>query len=402
MGVLSLTIHNNLVVTVSDEDAHRVSQFKWTMFKKYPYSQELLCFLHHYIIGQRPVDIPEEYVVDHANRDKMDVSKLNLRWVSPSFNTWNRMIAASASSPYRGVTWVDTTQNWKVMFRGQSLGKVADPREGFVRYATAVVQEWPEWASTSDLLTGPGLLSAEEIQQALAGPMIVRSARQKLYGLPLGVHARRKGFYSTFRSKSSGMKSTVDEAQEWYKKARSMYEDDKRLQHWEQDIPMNDQGNALIKLSGKRGQGLTSTVPPLLWHALTFGHSWNVDPDGYVRGTWVGRSTSLHAMVYQLLNPMYVPKHGITIDHINHDTLDHSEVNLRPANQSLQGRNRKKQAGLSTNHMNICKVKRIHRPERPWQARFRYQGKRYDAGYWKTEEEALYALQKMKAKVIKD
>ena len=181
----------------------------------------------------------------------------------------------------------------------------------------------------------------------------------------------------------------ADEQQQW-------------TQHCAQPIPLDADGQAIIHLSGAAGRGLVTQVPSELWHALTFNHSWNLDHNGYAIGTWKGEGVKLHVMVYYLLHPSFVPTPGITIDHINNERLDQAASNLRPATRSLQSRNKKKKPGTSGDVVGIFKVNRQKHPDRPWQALFRYQKKRYDAGYWKTKEAAEFALDKMKARVIPD
>ena len=396
MDTVALKIQDGTEVTISAVDYDRMSKHKWTFFKKYPYAADIGCFLHHYIIGARPTDVPEEYVVDHANRNKTDASIPNLRWVSPSFNSWNRSTSVISSTPYKGVHWDRSKRTWIAKFCGKSLGSFSDAREAFVRYTAAVLQKWPVWASTSDLIVGPGLLSEDEVKQALAQ---VVPFQEKARTLPRGVEQQKNRFRATFRHRHSRLVATVAEAEALYCKAQKAHTDAQWAAHITLPIPVNGEGQAVIQLSGNAGRGMVSTVPSCLWHVLTFGHSWNIDEEGYARGTWGNKSVGLHVMVYTFLHPMFIPRKGISIDHINHIRLDNTDTNLRPATQSLQGRNRAKMEGTTSQHVGVCLVRN---KRRPWKAGFRYNGRRYDVGYWKTEEDALHALDKRKAVVIKD
>ena len=59
--------------------------------------------MHRLVIGARPDGIPEDYVVDHIDRNKRNNRRANLRWVSTSFNIWNTF--KQGSSRYKGVAW---------------------------------------------------------------------------------------------------------------------------------------------------------------------------------------------------------------------------------------------------------------------------------------------------------
>lgn len=72
------------VFVVSDCDYDRVMQHEWRMWA-YLFCVKLKLCLHHFIIGPRPADVPEDYVVDHANRNPLDARRENLRFVSVQF-----------------------------------------------------------------------------------------------------------------------------------------------------------------------------------------------------------------------------------------------------------------------------------------------------------------------------
>ena len=103
MDLVTITQANGIQIVVSAIDVDRVAPYKWYVLGQYLFCQKLQVFLHHHIIGARPSDVPEDYVVDHANRQKFDVSRPNLRWVTCSFNVWNRDTPRSSTNPYKGV-----------------------------------------------------------------------------------------------------------------------------------------------------------------------------------------------------------------------------------------------------------------------------------------------------------
>lgn len=176
MDTTRLDIGSGVIITLSSVDYERVNQYKWHIWNGYPFSNELRCYLHHFVSGPRPRDVPEDYVLDHANRNEHDVSQPNLRWVSRSFNSWNRK--HKSTEGYLGVRWNSLINKWTARFKGQHPGCFAEARDGFSAYAWAAVHEWPLWAPTSDILVGDGLLTFKEMDEittrAVPAPTPVR------------------------------------------------------------------------------------------------------------------------------------------------------------------------------------------------------------------------------------
>jgi hypothetical protein len=73
-------------------------------------------------IVETSCDVPEDWVIDHKNRNKLDNTRENLRWVSRSFNAWNAVRRDSAKMTSR---WGDTAdQQNGAKWRACALNKV--------------------------------------------------------------------------------------------------------------------------------------------------------------------------------------------------------------------------------------------------------------------------------------
>ena len=100
---------NEPILSVGGEDVlidsanfEAFSKVKWTLWSGYAVHPKV-GRMHRLVIGARPDGIPEDYVVDHIDRNKRNNRRANLRWVSTSFNIWNAV--TQGSSQYKGVAW---------------------------------------------------------------------------------------------------------------------------------------------------------------------------------------------------------------------------------------------------------------------------------------------------------
>ncbi len=92
-----------------------------------------------------------EYV-DHANTDKLDCRRANLRLCRQSQNLSNRRKVAVRSSQYKGVTWRKDTQKWMARITSRqtgrliSLGCFEDEIEAAKEYDEAARAQYGEFA----------------------------------------------------------------------------------------------------------------------------------------------------------------------------------------------------------------------------------------------------------------
>ena len=63
------------------------------------------------------LDVKDGDIVDHANRDKLDNRKQNLRIATPSENTQNSKISKHNKSGFIGVWWDKDRKKWEVQIR---------------------------------------------------------------------------------------------------------------------------------------------------------------------------------------------------------------------------------------------------------------------------------------------
>ena len=146
---MKIKLHGNtdLYALISAKDFSRVRQYKWylsssgyaiTAHHRKGYSRSsrhntVNIRMHQWVMGKPP---EEGMQVDHKNRNRLDNSRGNLRWVTHHQNCLNKSPKAGCSSKYKGVS---KTQygTWAVQICSTSLGFFKDEKEAALVYDKA-------------------------------------------------------------------------------------------------------------------------------------------------------------------------------------------------------------------------------------------------------------------------
>ena len=373
---------------ISLDDFPQVSKYEWYLWGDYGHNK-IVGKLHNFIMKERPERIPQDWVIDHINRNPLDCRKINLRWVSLSFNSWNTTIQKTCSSRFRNVTWNKDSKKWQVRFLGKGKGYYKNERDAAYVAAKAAMKEWPLWASSSDLLIGENLLTREEINKLEQESAVESNAQiNQRRALPVGVRQKHDRFVAVLKNKQIGVFDTAEEAKHCYNKAISAEKEREWQSHLDRQITRDAEGVAVIQLSGSAGVGRLSKVPEELWHLLTFKHSWNFSKE-YAHGSWNGKSTLLHIVIFELLYPEYIRNINESIDHIDaSNKLDNRKNNLRMATRNLQAYNKLKKSGCLSKYKGVS----FDKTHNKWVSYITVQGKRHRLGTFKTEAAAVQAL----------
>lgn len=108
-----------------------------------------------------------------------------------------------------------------------------------------------------------------------------------------------------------------------------------------------------------------------------------------------GGSQSFYAVATMRLHRLIKKcPQGLMIDHINGDTLDNRQCNLRVCTNSQNQQNTSSRGG-SSKYKNVSYSQRYNR----WYAKFRYDGHEYFCGYHDTEEQARDSVIKKRAEI---
>lgn len=97
---------------VNSEDYERVVCIHWQMAggyaKGFPFGTRERLSMHRFVLGLKQGDAPGLFV-DHINGDRLDNRRENLRLVTPSGNSQNRIAPTAGVSRFRGVSRNETS-----------------------------------------------------------------------------------------------------------------------------------------------------------------------------------------------------------------------------------------------------------------------------------------------------
>lgn len=133
------------VCKIDHDDALKVKDLKWCLNAKGYIFKNKYGELHRFIIGALPGQ-----VVDHANGDKLDNRKSNLRFCTGWQNSQNMKTPKNSTSGFKGVNWQKGPDKWMariyVVGKQTYLGLFESREEAARAYNEAAVKYFGEFA----------------------------------------------------------------------------------------------------------------------------------------------------------------------------------------------------------------------------------------------------------------
>lgn len=328
------TINKNILV--SEEHIWVLENYKWIINKDgYVVTKinKKSWRLHRYIFIEILKQIPnDDHIIDHINGDKLDNRKENLRILTKSENSRNRLKHKGSTSKYYGVSY-DKNRN-----------------------------KWILNVTSSDNITYSCRYN-EELHAAYHYNILVKELN--LVYNKLNEIKSLKGFKRKKESRSNRSSLKIKE-----RKAP-------------QEIKRNSNNIPIIELFNKRRERVGETLVDEDIYFELMKHTWNLSIQGYVKGLTNDRkSIRLHRFVMNYTGNKIV-------DHINGDKLDNRKENLRIVDSKQNMQNKSKQSNCKSMYIGV------NAQGKKWVATVYLNNKNKYIGTYTTEEEAARARDKI-------
>jgi AP2 domain/HNH endonuclease len=140
-----------LFALVDDSALELVTPYKWSLAHGYAYSSRV-GFMHRFL-----TNAPKDKFVDHADKNRLNNQRANLRHCDRSLNAANNHSSRTNKSGYKGVYWLEPNQKWRAYIRvnGRAvhLGLFDTAHEAAVAYNAAASVAFGSFASLNSVLT---------------------------------------------------------------------------------------------------------------------------------------------------------------------------------------------------------------------------------------------------------
>lgn len=321
-------------VIVSPEDHDAVFSNQLYTFGSYPILRvdgERIT-LHKFIANRMGLVPGKGELIDHENRNKFDARRENLRILNHSQNNQNKDVPCPSASGFRGVYKCVCGPRWQVYYGNKRIGYFDTAEEGARAYDKYIIKfvfrEGITNFKYSETEKNDIVNSDFDVQVGKLRDPAMKGVYWKEINQMYEVRIKGKNIGRMFKE--------LDEAQRARDEAYKKVEDEEEAERLSVPIRRNDNGQAIIPLTGKRGLGKFALVDDELWHEL-MKSSWNLANTGYPQSRINNKLWSLHEYLFRNVER---DTSIMVIDHYpNTNTLDNRMCNLRVATRSENAKN---------------------------------------------------------------
>ena len=327
-----------------------------------------LWLLHRFItIKILKDEIKSGYVIDHINNDRLDNRKENLRIVTFSDNSRNKLKKKTSTSKYYGVFFEKKSKKWRSSI-------IYDNKQFVAIYDNEIdaAYQYDLWVKRFKLITS----KCNNIERPTDFVEYKASIVKKQY--PKGINKHGKKFRITISiNKKSRHIDSVDKLEDAIKIMEEFYKTKKNNVLIIQELKIkfnikkNDDGNYIYNLNNKEIIIDKST------YSLMYKHTFNIN-NNYVK-------TGNKLLSRLLMNCS--DDANLVVDHINGNTLDNRLCNLRLVTQAQNALNQKSSKNSSSKYLGVY----WNKSSKNWRADIRVNGAKKNLGTFERESDAALA-----------
>lgn len=318
---------------MSHEDKTEVENKQIYFSDTYPYLRVdgKRISLHKFIANRMGLVTCQGEVIDHINGNKFDARRDNLRILNHSQNNQNRVMENKPASGFRGVYKCACGPRWAARFGTTLIGYFATSEDGANAYDEYIIKFVHRDGQTN-------FEHSEAAKDEIVKSDFEVQATRKFDPEMKGIYWKEdsQSYEVRVHGKNVGrMFKELDEAQKARDDGYKKYTEEKERKRLAVPVLLNENGQAIIPLTGKRGIGQFCIVDDEMWHELAKS-SWNLANTGYPQARINNELWCLHEY---LMKDVERDKKVMVIDHINTNKLDNRLSNLRVVSRSENARN---------------------------------------------------------------
>ena len=318
---------------VSEEDYEELSKYKWCKSNNYVQGNidNKTWRLHRYImIKLLGNDITSKIPIDHIDNNRLNNTRDNLRIVTHSENSRNRVKKENTTSKYIGVCFNTTSNKW------QSQIKINHKKlNALYENVHHAAHQYNLWCQQYEL----NMPKLNSIPDELLEDFIQHKPRDNR--LPKNITLLKSGKYNvTISGKHIGNYGTLDEAIEVKENTLKEIEAGKLNKILSKPIFRNDDGDCIIEITSKNVKHEMIVDEDNYYELIQYGIVYS---HGYAYNRKLG---SIHRYVMNYTEDYY-------IDHINGNRLDNRKSNLRVVTAQENNMNRSVSINSSSKYIGV-------------------------------------------------
>ncbi len=346
--------------SIKKHKSGRISKYAVANINKYNYRMNV--FIKGYIKG---------YVVDHIDGNSLDNNWNNLRHATHLQNAQNKPKRLNCSSKFIGVSYHSISNKWRAMHLKTSLGLFnTEDEAAYAHDKYALLLDNHSKTNKFVMLNDIKNINFDE------------EYKKNIRELPSNIQFHKNKYYKVriiydkiaYNYNTQILSDAIIKRNEFLEDIQNI-KDLKQAEHFNKNITRDKNGTAII-LSQNDGYFM---VDDKNWHNFS-QYKWNINNDGYPVSTELGKIHSyIKTDVINEVLSLY-PDAEIIVDHIDNNSRNNCENNLRINTKSGNNHNIKSKGKSQFLNVSIKKNK--------WRVMFGKNYNKYEFGSYDTEIEA--------------